>query len=152
MVDRANDGFRFSYEEWELKSDSNPGWDLVMEYLKNLSSNDMEFNIWIFKISRNKKVYHFEKCLTAKSHDWEDEVREAMYKDTYSVVKCMDTLFLSKLLDGYQRVSTGILTSTNDSRVFITEIDWKPDIQIKYDEVLLLVNHDGEPIYLLRNN
>jgi hypothetical protein len=66
------------------------------------------------------------------------------------VVKFQNQQPLQDLLQGYQQDSEGCIHDNLTSPVFMEPVEWMDELMPHLDETLLVIDHDGDPLCILR--
>lgn len=160
--------FKFHYEEWELALDSHPGWELVPDFVSKLIKMNWAFHGWIYERYREKVpfwdwLFHRKrnrndqgwKFIDIKRFDSDHNpaflslLPEYLTRATVCLIRAPRRSPFEILLRNYSKVSEGFIYNNQKSEVFFYPIEAGDWANLKDDEILMVIKHDGEPVYLL---
>lgn len=146
-----NSQINLHYEEWNIKLDAGPGWKLVLAFVRILIEMQFPFSGWIFEWDPNVSYY-----VKAQRFDHENKnellssLGEAMSKDALAFIKILRNAPFYHLLENYSKVSEGTIIDNQQSAVFPAPVEIDEWTRIGEEELVLVIHHDGEPLFFLR--
>jgi len=139
------------YEEWAIRLDSPPGWEIVVHFVRNLIEMPLPFRSWIFE--RDPKTDYYVNIRTfghEDRHEYLNALREFMRKDAICMIKSVQNAPFEQLLKNFSKVSKGVLKNNQKSQVFPAPIESGDWITIGEEEILLAIYHDGDPLFFFK--
>lgn len=141
------------YEEWKLKLDSHlPGWQLVLSFIKSLIEENISISSWIFEMDGKRGYYvDIQKFPNNSKTLFLDYMKDYIWRDAIGIIRLQKTVDINKLLQNYENLSKGKIIDNEKSEVFPSLIDPGLWATINFEEVLLVIHHDGDSLFLLNS-
>lgn len=147
------DDLKFRYEEWMLKRDSPPGWELVLNFIKTIIEMEMPFHGWIFELNPVDNVYEYiEQFDYKKKNSLLNSIRELIRKDSICIIRYPEKESTDLLLKDYSKTAEGEIKNTQESEVFPVPINLTDTKLLSAEGYFLVIYHDGEPLFTLKPN
>lgn len=140
------------YREWSLGKDSDrPGYIHVIEYFKTLIAQNVSFQGTILDYDAKRKRYFASTRIDSRTPNVISILRGVMFRGTIEIIGFQDREMVAGLLKNFNLESTGIITDNQVSPVFINPVEWNNDFFPKDNGLLLVIYHDGDPLFTLEN-
>ncbi len=160
------------YEERRLKEhtkiDQGPGYFVVKDYLNIMLRNNQQFKVFFFEWNRESKdvsvirrtidlvkgdhgngFYRLNCIESSVDHDIVNKAIRATYGDTITLILCTDTTHISIFEKYFDLVSRRETTLSN---LFLSlQMEPRTEVTGQTGDVLILVFHDGETVYIVRD-
>lgn len=146
-----NQAIQIAYEEWVLKRDSSPGWEIIPGIVAGIIGRTAPFSGWVYKYEEQCDQY-------VKVEEFSDENKQ-MYlgalnkficQNALCLIRTIQSVSIEQLLSGYSKISSGVIEDNLRSQVFAAPIEMGDWAQIEEREMVLVIWHDGEPIFILK--
>lgn len=147
----------FVYEKWVLKEwqdnpSGRPGWESVLNFVRTLIKLQIPSYCWILEWNSRLKYYKNTLAFSIKAENESyvlDSLSVAMRTDAISLIKVQRVAPLGLLLKDYSMSSEGVITNNQKSAVFYQIVEASKWTMLGNDEMIVVVNHDGDPIFFL---
>ena len=128
-----------------------PGWELVSAFFDAMAEMRLFINGWLYEWNSKDATY-----INTKKFDSENiyallnSLNEFMKKDAIFVIKTQRSAPFERLLKNYSKVSEGAISDNQKSAVFPAPIETDDWTIVSEEEVVLVIHHDGDPLFFLR--
>ncbi|WNG26361.1 hypothetical protein F0U62_21770 [Cystobacter fuscus] len=142
---------RVEFEEWSVAPDSLfPGWDLVEEFMRSaLDSGGIEKIVIFERVSSSRyELTYTNDCAGNQGSALVSVVRDALRRSMLLGFVIRGSGELTPLLKSYRRESREVLRMQDVMRELGAEVSGLETI-LSVDRPLVLVGHDGEPVFTL---
>ncbi|MBI5695637.1 MAG: hypothetical protein HZC51_07860 [Nitrospirae bacterium] len=152
---------KFSVKEYALALDSPPGWEVIPDFIHSLYSSNVNFDGWLCDLDHKQR--RFMSILdTSIEHKFQETVLNCIKQCCYILIKCKDGGHLKCLYDNYTMTSeecTSIEQLYNllyfpkfslDELAHHEGFDLEELFNLENEYVVVVFNHDGEPVYIIK--
>lgn len=142
---------RVEFEEWSVAHESpSPGWDLVEEFMRSaLGSGGIEKIVIFERVSPSRyELTYTNDCAGNQGSALVSIVRDALRRSMLLGFVIRDSGELTPLLKSYRRENRGELRKQDVMRELGAEVSGLETV-LTVDRQLVLVGHDGEPVFTL---
>ena len=143
----------FKFEEWTLHEDSGPGWAAVIEFFKDFVAQNFKLVGWVYGFSPRESCYKYKYSIAEKgNNDLIAMLAESMESDSIVFIRFKSENSIQKLLKGYSKLDAGVIMDNKRSQVFPGLVQPGEWMAIQNDEIVLVIHHDGNPLFSLKAN
>lgn len=138
------------YEEFAVRQNSSPGWELVAAFVTSILEAKLPFQSWILLWNLKAGYYTESQRFDNENKSvFLSSLNNAIRKDAVCLIKTHRGAHFEHLFQDYAKVSEGTIADNGKSAVFPAPIELNDWPIIDEGELVLVIHHDGDPLFIL---
>ncbi|MBN1907065.1 MAG: hypothetical protein JW927_18445 [Deltaproteobacteria bacterium] len=148
------EGIYMIYEEWRINSDSLPGWEIAPKIIDSIIRMPDPFKGWVYENGIEGNHYSkIEEFDDGNKYRYSSALNKFIKRNALCMVKTVK-IPMERLIKEYSKTFTGVIDKIENNmvnQIFSAPLEIGDWALIKENEMVLIVCHDGDPLFILKN-